>query len=68
VLVQAGEEDFAIAPASVLDDPPTEQGFYPSAPSVEVQALPEIGHAYNGHLTRAESWDGIDAWLQHTFD
>lgn len=68
VLVQAGEEDFAIAPASTVDQPPTEEGFFPNAPSVDVQVLPNIGHAVNGHFTRAESWDGIDGWLQSRFD
>jgi|GEM_PF-1273366 len=68
VLVQAGEEDFAIAPASTVDQPPTEEAFFPNAPSVDVEVLPEIGHAVNGHRTHAESWDGIDGWLQSRFD
>ena len=67
VLVQAGMQDLAIAPASTVDNPPTEAGFFPNSPSVTVQKLDGIGHGFNGHYTHAESWDGIDAWLQATF-
>ncbi|MBX5480736.1 MAG: alpha/beta hydrolase [Myxococcaceae bacterium] len=67
VLVQAGNQDFAIAPASTVNDPPTEAGFFPSSPSVTVQSLDQMGHSFNGHFTHDESWDAIDAWLTATF-
>lgn len=66
VLVQAGDSDFAIAPGSVVDDSPTEEEFFSSAPSVEVQVLEAMGHAFNTHFTNVASWDGIDAWLTAT--
>lgn len=66
VLVQAGDSDFAIAPASVVDDSPREEEFFPNAPSVEVQVLEATGHAFNTHFTNVASWNGIDAWLTAT--
>jgi pimeloyl-ACP methyl ester carboxylesterase len=66
VLVQAGDRDMLIAPASIVDNPPTERSFYPNASSVTIQVLPEIGHAFNLHTTNLASWTGIDAWLRTT--
>jgi hypothetical protein len=31
-----------------------------------MQEIGGIGHDFNLHLTRQESWQGIDAWLRQT--
>jgi pimeloyl-ACP methyl ester carboxylesterase len=66
VLVQAGEKDLLIAPASIINNPPTERSFYPSASSVTIQVLGATGHAFNLHTTNLDGWARIDAWLRST--
>ncbi len=66
VLVQAGQFDLAIAPAGIINNAPTEKSFFAASPSVTVQVLPNIGHAFNGHTTNHQGWTQIDGWLRHT--
>lgn len=65
VLVQAGQFDLAIAPAAIVNNAPTEQSFYGASSSVTVQVLPDIGHAFNAHITHQQGWTQIDGWLRH---
>ena len=63
VLIQLGTND-VLFPA---DLPEVEQSLW-SSPGVdlEIQTLTGIGHDFNLHLNRAQSWQGIDAWIaQH---
>ena len=64
VLVQLGDHDL-LSPAS---NAALEAGYWTSASSVDVQALPEMGHDVNLHLNHAESWTEIDAWVRATTD
>jgi pimeloyl-ACP methyl ester carboxylesterase len=60
VLVQMGEFD-ALFPTTYADG---EAAFYTSASSVDVQALPGVGHDFNTHYRNHEGWKQMDAWLQ----
>jgi pimeloyl-ACP methyl ester carboxylesterase len=68
VMVQAGDHDDHIAPASAALAAPTEQAFYSSAPDFELQVLTNIGHCVNLHYDHEQSWDGIDDWIQRMLD
>ncbi len=59
VLVQLADHD-PVAPAALAAQ---EAGFYPNA-NVQVQTLSNLGHVYNGHFTRHQSWEQIDAWIR----
>lgn len=59
VLIQLGTHD-ALFPA---DFPEDEQAWWASA-TVDVQTLTGIGHNFNLHLNRAESWQAIDTWIR----
>lgn len=61
VLVQLADHDVLFG--SVYAD--GEAAFWSAAPAVTVQRLENIGHCYNSHLTRHESWRGIASWLGH---
>ncbi|GJL66486.1 MAG: hypothetical protein NPIRA05_14570 [Nitrospirales bacterium] len=60
VLVQLGEFD-VLSPASLAGQ---EASFYPRAPKVKVQTLPRIGHSFNLHVNRLESWKRVVWWLR----
>jgi len=60
VMVQLGEFD-ALAPAAFAQQ---EARAYPRSPSVYVDAIPNIGHAFNGHANRLRSWAVIAFWLR----
>lgn len=61
VLIQLGTND-VLFPA---DLPEVEQALW-SSPGVELelQTLTGIGHNFNLHLNRMQSWQGIDAWIR----
>lgn len=59
VLVQLGEMD-PIAPAA---NAALEPLYWLSAESVTVETLDDMGHDYNLHLNREDSWAGIANWL-----
>src|SRR5262249_35423320 len=40
-----------------------EAGFYSGAPAVTVDALPNLGHAFNLHTASQVSWQHIAGWL-----
>jgi len=60
VLVQLGEFD-AVAPAAFARQ---EARAYPRSPFVFVDAIPDIGHAFNAHANRLRSWATISFWLR----
>lgn len=60
VLVQLGEHD-ALFPASLAAG---EAAFYTSASSVDVQAIPGVGHDVNTHFGNHTSWRLMDEWLR----
>jgi pimeloyl-ACP methyl ester carboxylesterase len=59
VFIQLSRHD-ALFPA---DFPEVEQGLWTSA-TVDMQTLVGIGHNFNLHHNRLESWQGIDAWIR----
>jgi len=61
VLLQFADQDVLYPAAS---EAPNEKMFWTSSPRVDVQVLPNIGHALNAHLTHLESWKGIDEFLR----
>jgi len=60
VLLQLGDHD-VIAPSALAKEEPA---YYPSAPSVTVQLIANIGHCFNLHLNNQNSWKGIAGWLK----
>ncbi len=62
VLVQLADHDLLFGSAHADG----EAALWSAAPEVTVQRLENIGHCYNSHLTRHESWRGIASWLAHT--
>ena len=60
VLVQLGEFD-GLFPGSLAGQ---EAAFFTSASSVDVQALPGVGHDFNTHYRNHEGWKQMDAWLR----
>ncbi|NMO15707.1 alpha/beta fold hydrolase [Pyxidicoccus fallax] len=59
VLVQLADHDVLFGSAYADG----EAALWSAAPEVTVQRLENIGHCYNSHLTRHESWRGIASWL-----
>jgi pimeloyl-ACP methyl ester carboxylesterase len=59
VLVQLADHDVLFGSAFADG----EAALWSAAPEVTVQRLENIGHCYNSHLTRHESWRGIASWL-----
>lgn len=59
VMVQLGEFD-PILPARCAED---ERVLYTAARQVEVHQVPDIGHSFNLHRNRQESWAAIAAFL-----
>lgn len=59
VLVQLGENDLTF-PAAYAG---AEAAQWSSASCVTVQTLPNVGHAFNIHLSHEAGWRQIDAWL-----
>jgi pimeloyl-ACP methyl ester carboxylesterase len=60
VLVQLGEFD-GLFPGSLAGG---EAAFFTSASSVDVQALPGVGHDFNTHFRNHEGWRMMDEWLR----
>jgi pimeloyl-ACP methyl ester carboxylesterase len=60
VLVQLGEFD-GLFPGSLAGQ---EAAFFTSASSVDVQALPGVGHDFNTHYRNHEGWKLMDEWLR----
>src|SRR5215212_1536151 len=60
VLVQLGEFD-GLFPGALAGD---EAAFFTSASSVNVQALPGVGHDFNTHYRNHEGWKLMDEWLR----
>jgi pimeloyl-ACP methyl ester carboxylesterase len=60
VLVQLADHD-GLFGSAYADG---EAAFWSAAPEVTVQRLENLGHCYNSHLTRHESWRGIASWLR----
>jgi pimeloyl-ACP methyl ester carboxylesterase len=63
VLIQLGEND-ALFPAG--DDAAETALWTSTAPTV--QSIKGIGHDFNLHVNREESWSGIASWLDSTLD
>ncbi|HVJ92618.1 MAG TPA: alpha/beta fold hydrolase [Labilithrix sp.] len=61
VLVQLGDQDLYIAP--YVGDA-AERAHWTSASKVTVQGIQNMGHDFNTHLNRRDSWDGIARWLR----
>lgn len=61
VLIQLGEFD-ALFPAAA----PEQEAAQWASTTVEIQQLADMGHDFNLHRGREESWRGIDAWLRRT--
>jgi pimeloyl-ACP methyl ester carboxylesterase len=59
VLIQLGEHD-PILPARCAAE---ERAIYTSSREVTVDAIPDIGHSFNLHLNRQDSWTGIRDYL-----
>ena len=62
VLVQLGDQDIYVAPAV---GEAVERPFWTSASNVKVQTLSEMGHDFNLHKNRKDSWEGIADWLRN---
>ncbi len=60
VLVQLGRFD-VIAPPLL---PEVEARLYSSSPDVSVDILERMGHSFNLHRNRLESWRGINQWIE----
>ncbi|HBP86556.1 MAG TPA: alpha/beta hydrolase [Nitrospirales bacterium] len=60
VLVQLGRFD-VIAPPLM---PEVEARLYSSSPDVSVDILERMGHSFNFHKNRKESWKGINEWIE----
>ncbi|HEX8821771.1 MAG TPA: alpha/beta fold hydrolase [Archangium sp.] len=59
VMVQLGEKDLVASAAHAQN----EAQAYPHSPRVWVDTLGNTGHAFNGHYSRHEGWERIDAWI-----
>jgi pimeloyl-ACP methyl ester carboxylesterase len=59
VLVQNGDFDSGQSSQYMAPEPT----YYPSAPSVSLTYLTNIGHHVNGHKNHAQSWEAIDDFL-----
>jgi pimeloyl-ACP methyl ester carboxylesterase len=59
VLIQLGTHD-VLFPAAL---PEIERALWTST-TPDIQVVEGIGHDFNLHLNRAESWEGIDAWIR----
>jgi pimeloyl-ACP methyl ester carboxylesterase len=64
VLVQLGDWDLT-APAALA---PFEAASYPSAESITVKTLEDMGHAFNLHLNNKQSFAQIERWIESTVD
>jgi pimeloyl-ACP methyl ester carboxylesterase len=60
VMVQLGDNDL-MAPAA---NAATEAQAYPHSPRVWVDPISHTGHVFNGHYSRVEGWERIDAWIR----
>jgi pimeloyl-ACP methyl ester carboxylesterase len=60
VLVQLGRFD-AIAPPLL---PEVEVRLYSNSPDVRVEILERMGHSFNFHRNRLNSWKGINQWIE----
>jgi pimeloyl-ACP methyl ester carboxylesterase len=59
VLIQLGEYD-PILPARFIDE---ERALYQASSEVAVHAIPDIGHSFNMHQNRHQSWEAIHNYL-----
>jgi len=60
VLIQLGQFD-ALFPAGS----PEQEAAQWTGTRVEIQEIANLGHDFNLHFAREESWRGIDRWLRH---
>jgi pimeloyl-ACP methyl ester carboxylesterase len=63
VLIQLGDHD-ALFPAGA----PEQEAAQWTSTTVETQEIANIGHDFNLHYAREESWRGIDAWLRRVLN
>jgi pimeloyl-ACP methyl ester carboxylesterase len=61
VFIQLGEYD-PILPAEFAEE---ERSIYRSAAATAVDPIPGMGHSFNLHLNRQQSWTGISNFLLH---
>lgn len=64
VLVQLGRFD-VLAPPLL---PEVEARLYSSSPDVSVDILERMGHSFNFHRNRFESWKGINQWIEERLE